>query len=81
MNTIQIFKKTTWLAVCLTALLVALCGCSSDYTEGVEGTYFKTSSGDIFVLEHGIGDLYAPKKVDIKKIKEQLNSANDLTWR
>ncbi|PCJ26742.1 MAG: hypothetical protein COA94_04915 [Rickettsiales bacterium] len=30
MNTTKIFKKTTWLAVCLSVLLVALTGCRND---------------------------------------------------
>lgn len=69
------FKSAKMLAICLTVLLVALTGCS--YTGGVEGAYCKTSSGDIYTLEHRVGDLYAPIKVDVEELKSTLDKARN----
>jgi len=71
------FKSAKMLAICLTVLLVALTGCSSSYTEGVEGSYCKTPSGDIYTLEHRVGDLYAPIKVDVDELKNTLDKARN----
>ncbi len=47
-------------------------GCNSSYTENVEGTYFKTSTGEWYVLKHQFGDLYAPSKIDVEGMKKTL---------
>ena len=67
-------NKTTLLFAVLLSV-----GCSSSYTDGVDGVYFKTENGEVFYLEHWAGNVYAPVKVDVDKINKEIVTINKLT--
>ena len=60
-------QRSTFALSILIALLVA--GCASDYTEGLDGRECKDSAGIVWRMNHRLGDLYAPKKIDIEEAK------------
>ena len=71
-----IFKKTTWLAVSLTVLLVAITGCASSDTEDADGQLIVLEDGRIYQLSHRGGDVYALITVSEAETRKRMDRIN-----
>jgi len=66
----------------LLIFLALLSGCCGSSLDNVDGTYFKSEDGSVFIIEHFLGDLFFVKPISMTerdKLEIFLNTGENRT--